>query len=343
MAQNAKLNRAKEAKVDEFYTRREDIEAELAHYEQFFAGKTVYCNCDDPVVSEFWQFFRRNFKPWKLKRLIATHYEPDAKNYAYMLDLSQDTNGDGVIDWNDEPVITQLPCNGDFRSAACIELLKQADIVVTNPPFSLFREYVAQLMEYKKDFLILGALNAVKYKEIFPYIRRTEISLGFGPAGGAAFYRMPDYLYDPLKVGSKDYTDENGNHWVRVNGVRWFTNLIIARRKGVIDLRGNYYTAEKYPTYDNFDAIDVGNVNEIPCDYDGLMGVPISILDKFDERQFEIIGMGTGDTAKELGIKKNYRGRTDLAITKNGKSSCPYTRIIIRNKNPEPRRYPDGN
>ena len=136
MAKNKSLNAASKAKEDEFYTQRSDIERELSHYESFFEGKTVYLNCDDPVTSEFWQFFRRNFNAYKLKRLIATHYEPDSKNYAYFLDLSEDTNGDGVVDWNDEPVITQLPCNGDFRSAACIELLKQADVVVTNPPFS---------------------------------------------------------------------------------------------------------------------------------------------------------------------------------------------------------------
>ena len=152
---------------------------------------------------------------------------------------------------------------------------------------------------------------------------------------------MPNHLYDPKKVGSKDYTDENGNHWVRVNGVRWFTNLPIAIKKPFIDLRGNYYREGEYPRYYNYNAVDVSKVNEIPIDYDGEMGVPISLLDKYNPEQFEIIGMGTGDTAKEIGVTKNYRGRTDLAITKNGKSSCPYTRIIIRNRNTEPRRYPD--
>ena len=358
MAHNAKLNRAKDAKVDEFYTRREDIESELAHYESFFEGKTVYCNCDDPEISEFWQFFRRVFKSWKLKRLIATHYEPDTKNYAYMLDLIQDTNGDGMIDRKDEPIVTPLPCNGDFRSAACIELLKQADIVVTNPPFSLFREYIAQLIEYKKEFLILGALNAVKYKEIFPYIKRNEITLGFGPESGAAFYRIPNHLYDPKKVGSKDYTDENGNHWVRVNGVRWFTNLPIAIKKPFIDLRGNYYREGEFPRYYNYNAIDVSKVNEIPIDYDGKMGVPISLLDKYNPEQFEIIGVsnvnGLLDDVDEIGEKwmADYKssGGTGHITSKmhslvgydsSGKPKSFYSRIVIRNKNPEPRRYPD--
>ena len=356
MAIHANLVEAKRAKNDEFYTRREDIEAELARYEEFFTGKTVYCNCDDPEFSEFWQFFRRNFKPWKLKRLIATHYEPDAKNYAYMLDLSQDTNGDGVVDWNDEPVITQLPCNGDFRSAACIELLKQADIVVTNPPFSQFRDYMAQLIEYKKDFLILGALNAVKYKEIFPYIKANEITLGFGPETGAAFYRVPEHLYDPAKVGSKDYTDEEGNHWVRVNGVRWFTNLPIARRKPFIDLRGNYYRSNEFTKYYNYDGIEVNKVNEIPIDYDGYMGVPISLLDKYNPEQFEIIGCSDVagsipgidilgqewiDAYRAEGGTGHYTANMKSLAVTEPRYKIVFSRLIIRNRNPEPRRYPD--
>ena len=172
--------KAKDAKNDEFYTQRSDIENELSHYADHFKDKVVYCNCDDPKESEFWQFFMRNFKAWGLKKVIATHYEPDEKNYSYVLEICEDTNGDGVVNYLDEPTVTQIPCNGDFRSGVCIEYLKEADIVVTNPPFSLFREYVAQLLEYDKKFVIIGHQNALKYKEIFPLIKDGKIWLGYG-------------------------------------------------------------------------------------------------------------------------------------------------------------------
>ena len=238
MAKNADMNAAKRNQKDEFYTTRQDIEAELCHYESYFEGKTVYCNCDDPVSSEFWQFFRRNFKAYKLKRLIATHYEPDDKNYAYFLDLSEDTNGDGVVDWNDEPIVTQLPCNGDFRSQACIDLLKQADVVVTNPPFSLWREYLAQLMEYEKDFIIIGNVNAVTYKEVFPYIMQNRLWMGVSiHSGDRKFYVPDDYPLNAAGCG----VDEDGRRFIRVKGVRWFTNIDTAQRHEILDLRGNYY------------------------------------------------------------------------------------------------------
>ena len=332
MSANKNLNKAKSAKMDEFYTRREDIEAELLHYKAFFEGKVVYCNCDDPTWSEFWQFFVRVFRDWKIKKLMATHYEPNEKNYAYKLELTEDTNGDGKIDWQDEPTITQIPCNGDFRSAICIEFLKEADIVVTNPPFSLIREYIAQLMEYDKSFLIIGPLNAVKYKETFPLLRENKMWVGYSHP---KMFRIPDDA-----VG-KNVIEDGGVRYQKFGNVQWYTNLDIDKRHVILDLRGNYYDAEKYPTYDNLDAIDVSKVSDIPCDYDGLMGVPISILDNYNPDQFELIGMGTGDTAKEIGVTKNYRGRTDLAITVIGKSKCPFTRIVIKNKHPEERRYPD--
>ena len=336
MAANKNLNKAKAAKRDEFFTRREDIEAELSHYKRFFEEKVVYCNCDDPKESEFWQFFVRVFRDWKLKKLMATHYEPDEKNYAYKLELTEDTNGDGKIDWRDEPTITQIPCNGDFRSAVCIEMLKEADIVVTNPPFSLIREYIAQLMEYEKKFLIMAPLNAVKYKEVFPLIKKDKMWAGFG------FNKTMEFIMpDTYKLKGKAYVDENGKKHGFVPGICWLTNLDIEKRHDKLDLRGNYYKSSEYPKYDNLNAIDVSKVADIPCDYEGWMGVPITFLENYNHEQFELIGMGTGDTAKEIGVTKNYRGRTDLAITVNGKSKCPYTRIVIKNRHPEKRRYPD--
>lgn len=340
MAGNKNLNKAKDAKMDEFYTRREDIEIELSHYRNHFKNKIVYCNCDDPAQSEFWRFFVRVFSDWGLKKLMATHYEPDEKNYAYKLEICEDTNGDGKIDSLDEPTVTQIQCNGDFRNQICIDLLKEADIVVTNPPFSLFREYVAQLMEYKKKFLIIGPLNAIKYKETFPLLKDGKMWTGYKAFGGGMDMIFPPHLFDATKV-KKYKVDPEGRYIVNIMGVIWFTNLDIPKRHQLLDLRGNYYRPENYPRYDNYDGIDVDKIENIPCDYSGMMGVPITFMQDYNPEQFELIGMGTGDTAKEIGVTKNYRGRTDLAVTKDGKSSCPYTRIIIRNKNPEPRRYPD--
>lgn len=307
MAKNSNLAAAKRKKNDEFYTRREDIEAELFHYKNHFEGKIVYCNCDDPASSEFWKFFQRVFKDWKLKKLIATHFEPDEKNYSYKIEMHE---GD---DWQMVPARIPLPCNGDFRSAACIELLKEADIVVTNPPFSLYREYVDQLITYGKKFVIIGNKNSITYKEIFPLLKNNEMWIG---------YTSPSEFYLP-----------DGDLTKKVNGLcRWFTNLDIKKRHEPLDLRGNYFDPEVNPKYDNYDAIDVKKVNDIPCDFNGVMGVPLTFLDKYNPDQFELIGMGTGYTAKEIGVTKNYRGRTDLAITKDGKSRCPYSRILIRRK-----------
>lgn len=311
MAGNKSLHKAKSIKEDEFYTQRPYIEDELKHYADHFRDKVVYCNCDDPVTSEFWQFFMRNFRPWGLKKLIATHYEPDEKNFAYMLEVCEDTNGDGVVDWNDEPTIKQLPCNGDFRSAACIDLLKEADIVVTNPPFSLFREYVQQLLEYNKQFLIIGNQNAITYKEIFPLLKEDKIWLGY--YAGDMKFKVPDY-YEPRKT--RFWIDETGQKWRSLGNVCWFTNLDIPKRHELLDLRGNYFDDEKYPKYDNYDAIEVSKVADIPCDYDGVMGVPITFLHKYCPEQFEIVKFRKGDDDKDLSV--------------NGK--CPYFRILIKRK-----------
>lgn len=349
MAKNKTLNKAKDAKNDEFYTRRSDIENELSHYADHFKDKVVYCNCDDPKESEFWQFFMRNFKAWGLKKLIATHYEPDEKNYSYVLEICEDTNGDGVVNYLDEPTVTQIPCNGDFRSDVCIEYLKEADIVVTNPPFSLFREYVAQLLEYDKKFVIIGHQNALKYKEIFPLIKDGKIWLGYGFPGNVGFFRAPHY---------EDYavSSQHKEGLIRVSGVCWYTNLDIPKRHTNLDLRGNYYNPEDYPMYINFDAIDVSKVIDIPCDYDGLMGVPITFMDKYNPDQFEIIGVsnvnGLLDGVEEIGDKwvadyKAVGGKGHITskmhslvgYTNEGVPKSFYTRIIIRNKHPEERRY----
>lgn len=305
---NSNLAAAKRAKKDEFYTCREDIENELRHYESQFRGKIVYCNCDDPDTSEFWKFFQRNFNAWGLKRLIATHYEPDAVNYSYMIEMNP---GDA---WDGTPVRKPIQSNGDFRSAACIELLEQADIVVTNPPFSLFREYVAQLMEYGKKFLIIGNINAVTYKEFFPLIKNNQVWIGPSiHSGDRKFYVPDDYPLEAAGCG----IDSDGRRFIRVKGVRWFTNLDYKKRHEPLDLRGVYYDPDKYPRYDNYDAIEVSKTADIPCDYDGIMGVPITFLDKYCPEQFEIIGMGCGWNGDSELVLKTY-SKKQKQYDKNG-------------------------
>lgn len=331
---NSNLQSAKKAKNDEFYTRREDIENELSHYSEHFKGKVVYCNCDDPEWSEFVKFFKRNFKAWGMKKLIATHYELDEKNYAYYLEYNEHQN-DGM---DDEPVIVPLQCNGDFRSDACVKLLEEADIVVTNPPFSLFREYVAQLMEYNKKFLILGSVNAVTYKEIFPLIKENKLWAGF------CFNKTMEFIMpDTYELKGKAYVDENGKKHGFVPGIAWYTNMDIKKRHDVLDLRGNYYDAEKYPTYVNYNAIEVSKVNDIPCDYDGLMGVPITFMDRYNPEQFEIVGysLELAKPMNEVALKGTYMpgGRrfystrlTEKDVSHGYMFHREYDRIVIRNK-----------
>lgn len=327
---NKNLNAAKTAKKDEFYTQLEDINNELKHYREHFRGKTVLCNCDDPRVSNFFTYFAYNFEFLGLKRLITTYYKNQDMDLfsqnnceqAIYLIYDGDKNGNNVPD-PEEIGIHPLKGDGDFRSKECIELLKQADIVVTNPPFSLFREYVAQLIEYNKKFLIIGHQNAIHYKEIFPLIKENKVWLGYGFKGGAAHF-----------ISQYEDVATAGNHkegMIRVSGVQWFTNLEIKKRHEDIILY-RLYSPEAYPHYDNYDAIDVGKTEDIPCDYDGIMGVPDTFLEKFNPDQFEIIGLGNGDLAKLAGVSKNYRGRTDLAYTINGTHKCPYSRILIRKK-----------
>lgn len=350
---NKNLNAAKVAKKDEFYTQLSDIERELQHYWKHFRGKVVLCNCDDPYESNFFKYFALRFNQLGLKKLICTCYngspvtgnelaihfdgfdDDEPKKIAYKVEITEvkDENGDGAVDLsdvqyllkNDKNVLSILK-TGDFRSQECIELLKEADIVVTNPPFSLFREYIGQLMEYQKKFLIIGHQNAIHYKEVFPLIKDNLVWLGYGFKGAAGHFFSP---YEDVAT-----TGDHKENMIRVSGVTWFTNLEIPKRHEILDLVCRY-SPDEYPKYDNFEGIDVGKTVDIPFDYDGVMGVPDTMLYSFNPEQFEIIGLGNGDLAKQIGITKNYRGRTDLAFTKDGKHKCPYSRILIRNKHPQ--------
>lgn len=319
MAGNKNLQVANKAKKDEFYTQLSDIENELRHYREHFRGKTVLCNCDDPRVSNFFHYFAYSFEQLGLKRLITTCYKNqnadlfsrNAQEQAIWLEYLGDRNNNRVPD-AEEIGIRPLRGDGDFRSPECIELLKQADIVVTNPPFSLFREYVAQLVKYEKKFLIIGNMNAITYKDCFKLIKENQMWLGASIHSGDREFGVPsDY---PLHAAGCRI-DENGNKFIRVKGVRWFTNLDYKERHEDIVLYKKY-TPEEYPKYDNYDAINVNKALEIPCDYEGVMGVPITFLDKYNPEQFEIVKFRKGNDEKDLSI--------------NGK--CPYFRILIRRK-----------
>ena len=366
------LRNARKNKNDEFYTQLADIEAEMRHYKEYFEGKTIFCNCDDPFESNFFKYFASNFNFLRLKKLIATCYvaspiacneliygvdksgqicffttkdcvplEPNKAKCPYKIEITEenDENGDGAIDITDvefllknkKNTLTLLEGDGDFRSAECVELLKEADIVATNPPFSLFREYVAQLFEYGKKFIIIGNVNAIAYKEVFPLVKDNMMWMGCSIHSGDREFRVPDSY--PLNAAGFR-VDADGTKYIRVKGVRWFTNIDNKNRHEIMSLYKKY-TPEEYPTYDNYNAVNVNTTSDIPYDFDGIMGVPVTFLDKYNPEQFEIIGMGTGDTAKTIGITKNYRGRTDLAYTIAGVSKCPYNRILIRRKRNE--------
>jgi hypothetical protein len=331
------LDAAKTAKKDEFYTQLTDIERELQHYWQHFAGKVVLCNCDDPYESNFFKYFALRFNQLGLKKLICTCFDgspvqgnellldfgdfgEEPKKIAYKVEITEvkDLNGDGAVDLtdvqyllkNDKNAFSLLKQHGDFRSAECIELLKQADIVVTNPPFSLFREYIGQLMQYDKKFLIVGHQNAITYKEVFPLIKENKIWLGYGFKGAAGHFFSP---YEDIATAG-----DHRENMIRVSGVNWFTNLDHNKRHEEMDLTCRY-SPEEYPHYDNYDAINVDKTSDIPYNYPGAMGVPITFLDKYNPEQFEIIKFRKGNDDKDLSI--------------NGK--CPYFRILIRNKHPQ--------
>ena len=341
------LNKAKEAKKDEFYTQLEDINNELRHYREHFRGKTVLCNCDDPRVSNFFTYFAYNFEYLGLKKLITTCYKnQDADLFsqgqcekAVYLVYEGDKNGNHIPD-AEEIGVLPLKGDGDFRSRECIELLKEADIVVTNPPFSLFREYVAQLMEYDKKFLIIGNVNAITYKELFPLIMQNKIWMGASIHSGDRKFWVPDgYELQAAGCGM----DETGKKYIRVKGVRWFTNLDYKERHDNLILYKKY-TPEEYPKYENFDAIEVGKTADIPFDYEGMMGVPITFLDKYNPDQFEILGLGIAGLGLAAGVKpykpehKKYRKEIqkrgavdgDLYMMKGDEVVVPYARILIR-------------
>lgn len=331
MGSNAGLTKANKAKKDEFYTQLTDIEVELKHYKKHFKGKTVFCNCDDPYESNFFKYFAMNFNYLGLKKLIATCYDsspiageqlsffPERRPYMIQITEVIDENGDGSIDLSDVEHLLKNKKNtirklndGDFRSGECVKLLKEADIVCTNPPFSLFREFVSLLEEHQKQYLIIGNVNAITYKEIFPLIKDNKLWMGYSIHSGDREFRVPED-YPLTAAGCR--IDEQGRKYIRVKGVRWYTNLDYDERHCDLDL-WKKYTPEEYPHYDNYDAINVDVTAEIPEDYYGEIGVPITFLDKYNPSQFDIIRFRKGNDGKDLCV--------------NGK--CPYFRIIIRRK-----------
>lgn len=280
MAKNTNLHKAKDAKNDEFYTQLTDVSKELMHYKHHFKDKIVFCNCDDPTWSAFWKYFHLNFAELGLKKLISTHYDREKATYKMEYEGGNDNDIEAGVK-------TSLEGNGDFRNAECIELLKEADIVVTNPPFSLFREYVAQLMEYEKKFIVWGNNNAITYKEIFPLLKENRMWLGYTANKTCVFRLSDEYMKYDEKITAQM---GDGCKYGKVPAISIFTNLDITKRHEKLILWKNY-TPEEYPKYDNYDAINVDKVTDIPCDYDGIMGVPITFLDKYSPEQFEIIGL----------------------------------------------------
>ena len=378
MAGNSNLYSSRGDKADEFYTQLSLIENELKHYRQHFKGKVVLCNCDDPYESNFFKYFAMNFNSLGLKKLITTCYatspvigeemqyfvdkggqlsfveapgsipvQKDSKaKRPYKVEITEvtDENGDGRVDLadveylmrNKKNTMTLLDGDGDFRSPECVELLKQADVIVTNPPFSLFREYVALLMEYEKFFVIIGNQNACTYKEIFPLLKNDVMWLGYN--SGHFWFKVPD-SYEEKKTDFK--IDETGQKWRRMGNICWFTNLDIEKRHENMTLFRNY-TPEAYPTYDNYNAIEVGKTADIPCDYFGVMGVPITFMSQYSPEQFEVVGITCNDKENLWGIKtKNYTAEDAKNYTilnaasvliKNGKYKATYARILVRRK-----------
>lgn len=317
-ATNSLLHKAKNSKSDEFYTQLSDIERELQYYKEQFKDKVVYCNCDDPRTSNFFRYFAVNFSALRLKKLIAACYVKQENN----LFISSEKSG-FYYEYNGEPLnaeqlkslkVTYFNGDGDFRSKESIDLLMQADIVVTNPPFSLFREYVAQLVRYEKNYLIIGNINAITYKEIFKLIKENKVWLGINMGRGISGFIVPKHyeLY-----GTEVKIDEVGNRIISPNNCLWLTNLDNTKRHKDLELTKKYFGNEKYyPKYDNYEGINVNRTEELPYDYKGAMGVPITFLHKFNPDQFEIVRFRKGNDGKDLSI--------------NGK--CPYFRIIIQNK-----------
>lgn len=351
---NKVLNKAGVAKKDEFYTQLTDIEKEMRYYRDYFKGKTVLCNCDDPFESNFFKYFAMNFNSLGLKKLIATCYSTSPivytqlsmfdegeivavdykgkKPYKVIISKVEDENGDGRVDLadveyllrNKRNVLTLLEGDGDFRSEECIELLKQADVVVTNPPFSLFREYIAQLMEYEKDFIIIGNQNAITYKEIFPLFMNNQIWYGASIHSHGRDFRVPDDY--PLEA-YEFRIDENGIKYINVKGVRWFTNIDYKERHEKLILYKSY-SPDDYPRYDNYNAIEVGKTADIPCDYDEVMGVPISFVDKYNPDQFVILGCSDNGAVPDEYKLPHFKRHNEPYVHGQKK----YKRIFIRRK-----------
>lgn len=304
---NDNLHTAKKVKNDEFYTRFEDIDKELKHYN--LKGKSIYCNTDDYRKSNFVKYFVDNFNILGIGKITATCFDNGDGAYMYQYD--------GI-----NAIQRKLEGNGDFRSKECIELLKQSDVVVSNPPFSLFREYMAQLMEYGKKFLIIGNMNAITYKEIFPLIKDNKIWLGVSIKSGDRKFYVPDNY--PLNASGCGI-DENGKRFTCINSVRWFTNIDHKKNNPPLDLYKKY-NPNDYPKYDNYDAINVNKTSDIPMGYDGVMGVPITFLDKYCPTQFEIVGLMSGSKGENL--TNGNDGRAKFYV--NGKGV--YARVLIRRK-----------
>ena len=370
MAGNSNLHDSARNKQDEFYTQLSLIESEMKHYKHHFVGKTILCNCDDPYESNFFKYFAMNFNALGLKKLITTCYASspvtgqefeyyidnggqlsfiaDADNSPmqgterkpYKVEITEvnDENNDGRIDLSDveylmrnkKNTMTLLDGDGDFRSPECVQLLREADFVVTNPPFSLFREYIALLEEYQKHYIIIGNMNAVTYKEIFPMIAENRLWLGYN--SGHFWFKVPD-SYEVKKTDFK--IDENGQKWRRMGNICWFTNVDIEKRHENMVLFRNY-TPELYPKYDNYDAINVNKTVDIPCDYYGVMGVPITFLDKYNPDQFEIVAFRKGNDGKDLvysfpNCSQNSNVERERERERERRTTVrPYFRILIR-------------
>ncbi len=376
MADNKLLAKAKDAKKDEFYTQLVDIENELRHYKEQLKGKIVFCNCDDPYESNFFKYFAMNFNFLGLKKLIATCYgsspivytqltlfdeektisKIEGEKKAYKIEITEvsDLNGDGAIDLADveyllkskKNTLTVLEGNGDFRSEECVDLLKEADVVITNPPFSLFRDYVAQLIKHDKKFLIIGDMNALKYKEIFPLIQNKQMWSGYG-FNITMVFQSP---YENVLKSNQDYVRAKGldpTKFLKKPRICWYTNLEVKKHNEYMTLY-KHYTPEEFPKYDNYDAIEVSDINSIPYDYDGLMGVPISFLGKHNPEQFEIVGESdlpeTMDGITNLGDEwiSKYRqgggtghytaGMKSLGFSAGGRHKIIFSRLIIKRK-----------
>lgn len=351
-------------KNDEFYTQLNDIELELKHYKEQFKDKVVFCNCDDPYESNFFKYFAINFNHLGLKKLIATCYDnspvaytqmnffgenksfANKNHHPYKIEITkvEDCNNDGAFDLSDVDYLlknklntmTVLKENGDFRSDECVELLKQSDIVVTNPPFSLFREYVEQLIEFNKKFLIIGNINAITYKEIFKLIKEERVW------GGYIFNKTLEFEIPNSYQGEV----KNGKKFGKVPSITWFTNLETTKRHNELILYKKY-SKDEYPNYYKYDAINIKKVSDIPYDYYGKMGVPITFLDNYNPEQFEIIGLGAGDLGREIGIGETYteqelkkfksmnpafRRGIPFYFDNDGKLNVPYARIIIKRR-----------